>query len=138
MRRFFLIVIGMACGLAALAARAEVPSFARGLPDVKSGEPLLTFNGKEFTGFYVYTKDHKYEDPKKVFTVVDGMIRISGEEFGGIATGGSFSNYHLIAEWKWGNQTWGARKEKTRDSGILLHCVGPDGAAGGQWMQSIE
>jgi hypothetical protein len=117
---------------------ADIPSFARDVPDVKSGEPILKFNGKDFTGFYVYTKDHKYEDPKKVFTVVDGMIRISGEEYGGIATGGNFRDYHLIAEWKWGDETWGARKEKTRDSGILLHCVGPDGAAGGQWMQSIE
>jgi len=120
------------------ARAADIPSFARDLPDTKSGEPILKFNGKDFTGFYVYTKDHKYEDPKKVFTVVDGMIRISGEEYGGIATGGNFRDYHLIAEWKWGNETWGARKEKTRDSGILLHCVGPDGAAGGQWMQSIE
>jgi len=126
------------CLLAAPAVAADIPSFARDLPDIKSGEPILKFNGKDFTGFYVYTKDHKYEDPKKVFTVVDGMIRISGEEFGGIATGGNFRNYHLIAEWKWGELTWGARKEKTRDSGILLHCVGADGAAGGQWMQSIE
>ena len=66
------------------------------------------------------------------------MIRVSGEEYGAITTRESFGDYHLVAEWKWGDETWGARKEKTRDSGILLHCVGPDGAAGGQWMQSIE
>jgi hypothetical protein len=133
------LVLGLSlCGIALTARAADVPSFARDLPDVKSGEPILKFNGKDFSGFYVYTKDHKYEDPKQVFTVVDGMIRISGEEYGGIATGGNFRNYHLIAEWKWGDETWGARKEKTRDSGILLHCVGADGAAGGQWMESIE
>jgi hypothetical protein len=126
------------CGLPAAAPAADIPSFARDLPAVKSGEPILKFNGKDFTGFYVYTKEHKYEDPLKVFTVVDGMLRVSGEEFGGIATGGNFRDYHLITEWKWGDETWGARKEKSRDSGILLHCVGPDGAAGGQWMQSIE
>ncbi len=66
-------------------------------PHIDSGPPILKFNGKDFTGFYIYTKDHKYEDPKKVFTVVDGMIRISGEEYGGIATCGATSaNYHLI------------------------------------------
>jgi hypothetical protein len=134
MRHFLLALLAVT----APAAAADIPSFARDLPDVKSGEPILKFNGKDFTGFYVYTKDHKYEDPKRVFTVVDGLLRISGEEFGGIATGGNFRNYHLIAEWKWGDLTWGARKEKSRDSGILLHCVGADGAAGGQWMQSIE
>ena len=29
-------------------------------------------------------------------------------------------------------------QENARDSGILLHCVGPDGAAGGNWMESQE
>jgi hypothetical protein len=117
---------------------AEAPSFARDLPEVKSGEPILKFNGTDLSGFYVYTRDHKFEDPLKVFTVRDGLLRISGEEYGGVATRETFRNYHLITEWKWGEATWGGRKEKARDSGILLHCVGPDGAAGGQWMQSVE
>jgi hypothetical protein len=122
----------------ALAGAADIPSFARDVPDVKSGAPVLQFNGKDLTGFYTYTREHKLDDPNKVFTVQDGMIRISGEEYGAITTRQGFGNYRLIAEWKWGDETWGARKDKTRDSGILLHCVGPDGAAGGQWMQSIE
>jgi hypothetical protein len=105
---------------------------------VRTGPPVHKFNGKDLTGFYPYTRDHKYDDPSKVFTVHDGLIHISGEEFGGLATCGNFGNYHLVAEWRWGERTWGARKTKTRDSGIPLHCVGPDGAAGGQWMESIE
>jgi hypothetical protein len=109
------------------------------LPAVKSGEPVFQFNGKDLTGFYAWTVPHKYEDPKRVFTVADGMIHISGEEFGGLATCGNFANYHLITEWRWGEKTWAPRKEKSRDSGILLHCVGPDGATrGGAWMESIE
>ena len=124
--------------LASAGPEGDVPSFAHDRPAVKSGEPVLKFNGKDFTGFYPYTKDHKYDDPNKVFTVKDGMIHVSGEEFGGLATCGNFGNYHLITEWKWGEKTWEPRKDKSRDSGILLHCVGPDGAAGGQWMESIE
>ena len=31
-----------------------------------------------------------------------------------------------------------AEGQDARDSGILLHCVGPDGAAGGNWMESQE
>ena len=129
--------IRLAPGFAALAlfttpAMAEdVPSFAKDVPQVKTGDPVFAFNGKDLTGFYPYTKQHKYDDPKKVFTVHDGMIHISGEDFGGVATAGNFSNYHLITEWKWGEKTWAPREDKTRDSGILLHCVGPDGAAGG-------
>lgn len=47
--------------------------------------------------------------------------------------------YHLIVEFKCGQKTWGSRENKAaRNSGILLHCVGPDSAAGGQWMRSVE
>jgi hypothetical protein len=38
--------------------------------------------------------------------------------------------------------TWGERRNKTKDSGVLLHCQGPDGSASEQfnapWMWSIE
>jgi len=116
----------------------RVPAFAREVPSVESDPPILTFNGKDLTGFYAYTRDHGYDDPNRVFTVRDGIIRISGQEFGGLATCGNFADYRLVAEWKWGTQTWPPREKAARDSGILLHCVGPDGAAGGQWMQSQE
>jgi hypothetical protein len=116
----------------------DVPSFAKEVPSVRSADPIFKFNGRDLAGFYTFTKPHGYEDPSGVFTVRDGLIRVSGEEYGGFATGGSFGNYHLVVEWKWGEKTWGGRAKATRDSGILLHCVGPDGAAGGQWMESIE
>ena len=116
----------------------DIPSFAREIPKIKTGSPVLEFNGKDLTGFYVYTHDHKYEDPNKVFTVRDGLLIISGEEFGGVATSGNFSDYHLITEWKWGERTFAPRKKNARDSGILLHCVGRDGAVSGHWMESIE
>jgi hypothetical protein len=118
--------------------QAEVPSFAHDVPHVPSGEPILRFNGKDLNGFYTYTREHGYDDPRQVFTVQDGAIRISGEEYGALTTGGNFSNYHLVAEWKWGEKTWGNRKAKARDSGILLHGVGADGAAGNGWMESVE
>jgi len=66
------------------------------------------------------------------------MIRVSGQDFGGFITRDEYSNYQLITEWRWGSETWSSRKEKARDSGILLHCVGPDGAAGGNWSASVE
>ena len=116
----------------------EVPPFAKMLPAVKSGEPVLAFNGKDLSGFYTYTKPNHYADPNSVFTVKDGVIHVSGQEYGGFATGGNFRDYHLVTEWKWGEKSWPPRVGKTRDSGILLHCVGADGAAGGQWMESIE
>jgi Domain of Unknown Function (DUF1080) len=133
-----LVFLALTPLLSAADTPKEPPSFARERPKVKSGAPLLKFNGKDLTGFYAYTKPHQYEDPNHVFTVKDGLLHISGEEFGGVATCGNFQNYHLITEWKWGGKTWPPRVDKSRDSGILLHCVGPDGAVGGQWMESIE
>src|SRR5262249_2983935 len=80
----------------------------------------------------------KYADPKDVFKVQDGVLRISGEEWGGIITRQMYRDYHLIVEWKWGGPTHGDRATKARDSGILVHGVGEDGAATGTWLESIE
>ena len=138
---------GLVAGLGGANSRAasltfgqgqEIPSFARELPSVRTGDPILQFNGKDFSGFLHLHQDHKYEDPGKVFTVHDGMIRISGEEYGGIATGGNFRDYHLIAEWKWGDETWGARESRrpaTRDPAPLRRARRRGRR---QWMESIE
>jgi hypothetical protein len=66
------------------------------------------------------------------------MIRISGEEFGCITTNEEFENYKLTAMFRWGEQTFSPRTDRARDSGILLHSVGEDGASSGTWMHSIE
>lgn len=116
----------------------EIPDFARDLPEIRSGEPTFRFNGRDLSGFYTYLRDDAYEDPMGVFSVEDGAIRVSGEQYGGLVTRESFRDYHLIVEWRWGDRTFAPRKERARDSGILLHCVGPDGSALGQWMQSQE
>ncbi len=101
--------------------------------------PVKLFNGKDLTNFYTYLRKlGKNNDPQGVFTVKDGMIRVSGEIYGCFTTEKEFENYHLVTEFKWGPKTWAPREKATRDSGILLHCVGEDGAAGGVWMESIE
>ena len=99
---------------------------------------IALFNHKNLDGWTVWLHDHHRDDPSRVFSVVDGMIRISGEEWGGIATAGAYRDYRLVVEWKWGGATWGERKDRARDSGILVHGVGADGAASGNWLESIE
>jgi hypothetical protein len=116
----------------------EVPSFAKEVPAVRTGEPILRFNGKDLSGFYTYLHDSKYDDPKRVFSVKDGVLEISGEDWGGLTTRDEFHDYVLFVEWKWGERTFGSRKRNARDSGLLLHCVGDDGAAAGNWMESQE
>jgi hypothetical protein len=100
---------------------------------------IKLFNGKNLDGWYTFIKEKgKNIDPNKVFTVQDGMIRISGEEYGCITTNDEFENYNLKVEFKWGEITYDPRVDKARDSGILLQSVGEDGAVGGIWMNSLE
>jgi hypothetical protein len=97
------------------------------------------FNGKNFDGWYKFIKDRgRDNDPKNVFTVKNGLLNISGEEWGCITTNKEYSNYRLVVEYKWGNKTFGSREGKARDNGILFHSKGEDGGYSGTWMHSIE
>ena len=101
-------------------------------------ERIPLFNGHNLEGLYTWMSDVGYEDPREVFSVVDDMLRVSGDGYGGITTQFPYRDYHMIIEFKWGELTWGARKEATRDSGLLVHCHGPDGNFGQHWMASVE
>jgi hypothetical protein len=101
-------------------------------------EPAVAlFNGKDLSGLTTWLRDSRREDPKKVFTVQDGVLRLSGEGMGYVATAQEHENYHLTVEYKWGAKTDGGKY--VRNSGILVHATGPDGGAGkGAWMSSFE
>ncbi|HUX58608.1 MAG TPA: family 16 glycoside hydrolase [Bacteroidales bacterium] len=80
-------------------------------------QPL--FNGEDLTSWDTYLGP-KYDtilnkrdtiptgfniDPLKVFSVVElggeKVLRISGEQYGGISTTDEFENYHLQLQFKW-------------------------------------
>jgi Domain of Unknown Function (DUF1080) len=103
---------------------------------VRPGEVIKLFNGKDLTGLTTWLKEGKRDDPKKVFTVHDGMLHVSGEDVGYVATDKEYRDYRLVVEYKWGKNTFGSKT--VRNSGVLLHAVGPDGGAGGVWMSSVE
>lgn len=114
------------------------------------------FNGKDLTGWDTWLAPQADSngrrmsdqpigldsDPHHVFTVVpdggQGVIRISGEDVGGIISKGDYSDYHLQVLFKWGVRTWGQKKGKKKDSGLLYHSVGAYGADFGAWMRSHE
>ena len=100
---------------------------------------IKLFNGHNMDGWYTFLQDRgKDNDPKNVFQVVDGMIRISGEEWGCITTNAEYSDYKLVVEFKWGELTYEPRLDNARDCGLLLHSQGEDGGKQGIWMHSIE
>src|SRR3954453_9402676 len=129
-------VLGSVC----LACAVLVGNLARA-DDAKSGpvtphETVRLFNGKDLTGLTTWLRDTKHEDPRRVFRVTDGMIHITGAGLGYAATTKEYRDYHLVVEYKWGQKTDG--KKLVRNSGVLLHAIGPDGGANGTWMSCFE
>lgn len=81
-------------------------------------------------------------DPLKVFSMIteeeQAVLKVTGQIYAGLTTKEEFENYHLTLQFKWGEQKWEPRLEKQRDSGLLLHCVGPHGAFWNAWKRCLE
>ncbi len=93
------------------------------------------FDGRDLKNFDIFLKNRGLNnDPEQVFRVENGVIHISGKEFGYIITRQEFRNYYLRAEFKWGEGTYAPREGQARDSGILYHVQGPQRV----WPTSIE
>jgi hypothetical protein len=116
-------------------------------PAIKPTQTIKLFNGKDLDGFEKWQVGNHHADPDGVFTVVDQIdgapaIRSSGQHYGGILTKSRYRDYKLIVEYRWGPVTWGNRRDRTKDSGILLHAQGRPGNSqkdfNGPWMRSVE
>jgi hypothetical protein len=90
------------------------------------GKLKSLFNGKNFNGFDTLLQNHGVNnDPDKVFQIENGILHISGAEFGGLVTKKEYGNYYLRAEFKWGEKMYEPRLGKARDSGIQYNITGP-------------
>lgn len=119
-------------------------------PPIAPTKPIVLYDGKTVTDlsqFYTWLGPLGYTDPHRVFTVVDALdgapaIRVSGQDYGGIVTRQNYRDYRLVLEYRWGAATWGDRRSRARNSGILLHCQGEDGSYRpdfkGAWLLSVE
>src|SRR6187399_2093751 len=86
------LTIGVACA----ALVGTIPAFvqAEDPPKPPAAEPSISpqesvirlFDGKTLGDCYVWLKDTQREDPRKVFSVTDGMIHVSGDGLGGLVT----------------------------------------------------
>jgi len=97
------------------------------------------FNGKDLNGWYSFLSTKgKNNDPEKVFTVENGLLHITGKEFGYICTENVFKNFHLLAEFKWGEKKYPPRDADTtkRDNGICFYM--PLNEKDFVWPKSIE
>lgn len=72
---------------------------------------LHLLNGQDLSAF---------QSAAPCFSVTNGWLRVSGERFGDLISKQSFTNYLLVAEWKWGDFVRGPVK-KARNTGIWVH-----------------
>lgn len=124
--------------VAVLSSALSAHESAKAKPISPKDGVIELFNGKDLSGLYTFLRDTKYEDPRKVFTVHDGLLHISGDGWGGVITKNEYRDYHMICEFKWGERTWEKRIDRARDSGVLVHGTGPDDGYSGVWMESME
>ncbi len=103
---------------------------------VSPPEVIRLFNGHDLNGLSTWLEDTKDNDPRRVFRITDGLLHITGDGSGYLATEKEYRDYLLVVEFKWGKKTDGGKF--VRNSGILLNAIGPNGGAGGKWMASIE
>src|SRR5262249_52005332 len=68
---------------------------------VSPKETVALFNGKDLTGLTTWLKDTKREDPRRVFRVEDGVLHITGDGFGYVATEKAYRDYRVVVEYKW-------------------------------------
>jgi hypothetical protein len=136
------------CGFALLLATTAL---AAETAAITPREPVILYESaakNDLSSFYTWlAKYGRDKDPDRVFQIVERIdgapaIRISGQWYGGIVTKENYANYRLVAEWRWGVTTWGDRKNKARDSGVLFHISGEDGNNNknmhGAWTRSVE
>jgi Domain of Unknown Function (DUF1080) len=110
------------------------------LPAQGNKEKMIPlFNGKNLKGWYSFLRTKGINnDPEKVFTIENGLLHISGKEFGYICFPRKFINFHLVAEFKWGEKKYPPRDADTtkRDNGIVYYL--PMNTKDTVWPRGIE
>lgn len=112
-------------------------SFCANAQETTKMKPL--FNGKNLKGWYTFLKlKGKNKDPEKIFSVENGLLHISGKEFGYMCTKKTYTNFHLAVEFKWGVMKYPPRDADTtkRDNGICYYFSKE--AKDTVWPKSIE
>ena len=120
---------------ALLSALALLPSASAQVSIPPHGPAVVLFNGHDLGNFDTFLRDRGLNsDPTHVFSVEDGVLHVSGHEFGYVITRQPFHDFYLRAEFKWGEGTFGERAGQARDSGILFNIQGEQKV----WPRSIE
>ncbi|MCS7089439.1 MAG: DUF1080 domain-containing protein [Verrucomicrobiota bacterium] len=95
---------------------------AGGIEPVRPVQRTELFNGRDFTGWFLFVPDG---NPTNTWSVRDGVIHCTGSPAGYIRTVEPYQDYKLTVEWRF---------LKPGNTGVLVHMSGPDRI----WPRSIE
>ena len=115
---------------------SQLPEAVAADDAVTPAEVLRPLEKKDLGSFTTWLKKTGREDPERVFRLEEGVLRCGDEDMGYVATREAYRDYHLSLEYRWGRRN--PNDKYVRNSGVLLHSVGPDGSQSGVWMTSIE
>jgi hypothetical protein len=111
--------------------------FAAGSARSQNAKPISLFTPENQRDWYVFLEgSQKGKDSLKVFQFENGMLHVSGQKFGYIATEQSYSNFHLTLEFKWGTKKYAPRLNEKRDAGICYNVSIYNGDK--IWPRSLE
>ena len=117
----------------------SISSHAQDIGAGKDAQWIKLLNENDFSGWYTFLQSKgRNNDPDKVFNIKDGLLHITGKEFGYLCSDKSYENFHLVLDFKWGKQKWPPRHADTtkRDNGILFYV--PENEKDVVWLKSIE
>ena len=126
-------MLALAIGPALVAQRAASPP-AAGRNDPNAREWIQLFNGRDLNDWTVkFAKHDLGENFRNTFRVVDGLLKVSYDEwpgfngeFGHMFYKDAFSYYVLAAEYRFvGQQVSGAPDWAVRNNGLMLHSPHP-------------
>lgn len=82
------------------------------------GQGVKLVPAKNFDNFRIFTKSGKMgKDPKGVFKLQQGVLKVSGAEAGFLISKRTYKNYSLTVEYRWQS------KAPDRDSGVFVNAV---------------
>ena len=96
--------------------------------ELAKGERIRLLDGKDFANwtFHLAEEDARLED---TWSLRDGVLVCTGSPAGYLKTKKTFTNFHLVVEWRWDPVT-----KKAGNSGVLLRQVGEDRV----WPKCVE